>query len=41
VWKEGMTMHRFTTLVGGLPADSAWARFLENDDQYSAAILYN
>lgn len=41
VWESGMSLHRFMTLTSGLPPDSAWVRFLQNDDAYSAAILYD
>lgn len=40
VWENRMSMHRFVTLAIGLPQDSAWVRFIQDEDQYSAAILY-
>lgn len=40
VWEEGMTLHKLMVLVTGLPSDSAFVRFIDNDDNYSAAILY-
>jgi hypothetical protein len=32
VFVQDMSMRRFMILIRGLPADSAWAYFLDNDE---------
>jgi hypothetical protein len=37
VWVNQISSRRFIVLVSGLPPDSAWARFLQNEENYELA----
>lgn len=37
IWKEEISTRRFSVLKNGLPPDSAWARFIMNEENYELA----
>lgn len=39
VFVKEISMRRFIVLITGLPADSAWQRFIADKDNYSLPLL--
>lgn len=37
VWVNQISSRKFVVLVSGLPPDSAWVRFLQNEENYELA----
>ena len=39
VWIKQVSLRKFVVMIAGLPADSAWQRFVQNKDEYALPLL--